>query len=505
MNDSLKDGQTSRRNPQRRSGMRRSGAPRRLYRSSDDRILSGVAGGIAEYFDIDPVIVRIALVVLTLAGGAGVIGYIAAWVLLPERDGSVAWAAGSDWVAGRGSRRRVDARQLAAIALVGIGAVMLLNRIGIGIDGGIAWPVALIGGGAAVLWGQRNRSGEDDPEHPDTPAGGTRQAGPDQSDGPGSSGGGSGGPGGPTGADGPFGPGSGGGAVATVPRPATDLVLAGPDPIVIEPMSERSTGWDGTWREEARPSGPDPGGPTGATAGAGAHDDEWDRRRRPRRDSRRRARRAGRTPFARAALGLFVALVGVVILATRLGAFDRSADRRVDGAMALLLIALGAVLTLGAWLGRPRGFIAVGVLLGALLIASSTFDVSWRGGFGDRLVTATGAGIQPDYRLTAGALHLDLSRVDMRRQRVRVTTEVSLGRLLVEVPKDVKVVVTAKAGAGTTVLFGIKKDGASLERMATAIGATEAAGTLYLDTRVGLGEIEVARVGHVTTSDWSNR
>src|SRR3954464_14375997 len=57
--------------------------PRRLTRSSSDRVLGGVSGGLGRYFDIDPIIFRIGFVVLTLAGGAGLIAYVAAWLLVP--------------------------------------------------------------------------------------------------------------------------------------------------------------------------------------------------------------------------------------------------------------------------------------------------------------------------------------------------------------------------------------------------------------------------------------
>ena len=59
--------------------------PRRLTRSSSDKVLGGVAGGLGRYFDIDPIIFRIGFVVLALAGGAGVLAYIAAWLLRPGR------------------------------------------------------------------------------------------------------------------------------------------------------------------------------------------------------------------------------------------------------------------------------------------------------------------------------------------------------------------------------------------------------------------------------------
>src|SRR3954464_2684477 len=57
--------------------------PRRLPRSSSDKVLAGVSGGLGRYFDIDPIIFRIGFVVLTLAGGAGLIAYVAAWLLVP--------------------------------------------------------------------------------------------------------------------------------------------------------------------------------------------------------------------------------------------------------------------------------------------------------------------------------------------------------------------------------------------------------------------------------------
>ena len=57
--------------------------PRRLTRSSSDKVLGGVAGGLGRYFDIDPIIFRIGFVVLALAGGAGLLAYVAGWVLVP--------------------------------------------------------------------------------------------------------------------------------------------------------------------------------------------------------------------------------------------------------------------------------------------------------------------------------------------------------------------------------------------------------------------------------------
>ena len=59
------------------------GAPRRLTRSADDRVLAGVSGGLGQYFSLDPIIFRLLFVLLTAAGGVGLIVYLAGWVLMP--------------------------------------------------------------------------------------------------------------------------------------------------------------------------------------------------------------------------------------------------------------------------------------------------------------------------------------------------------------------------------------------------------------------------------------
>ena len=58
--------------------------PKRLYRSRKDRKLAGVCGGIGEYFDVDPVLIRLLWIFFTLAGGGGVLAYLIAWLVVPE-------------------------------------------------------------------------------------------------------------------------------------------------------------------------------------------------------------------------------------------------------------------------------------------------------------------------------------------------------------------------------------------------------------------------------------
>ena len=59
-------------------------AAKRLYRSSKERILGGVCGGIAEYLNVDPTLVRLFWVLFTLAAGSGLLVYILAWLIIPR-------------------------------------------------------------------------------------------------------------------------------------------------------------------------------------------------------------------------------------------------------------------------------------------------------------------------------------------------------------------------------------------------------------------------------------
>ena len=75
-----------------------------LRRSGDDRMLAGVAGGIARYLNTDVTLVRVIIAALTLLTGAGAVLYLAAWLLVPADadDQSIAAA----WIASRQDRSR---------------------------------------------------------------------------------------------------------------------------------------------------------------------------------------------------------------------------------------------------------------------------------------------------------------------------------------------------------------------------------------------------------------
>ncbi|UUZ57977.1 PspC domain-containing protein [Nocardioides sp. B-3] len=109
----------------------------RLRRASDDRHIAGVAGGLARHLDIDPIIVRVALVVLVFFGGSGLLLYGAMWLLVPE-EGSPAEPLGLD------DRNR-------NIALIGTGVLAAIAAVG-DFAGAFWFPRPLVIIGLLVVW-----------------------------------------------------------------------------------------------------------------------------------------------------------------------------------------------------------------------------------------------------------------------------------------------------------------------------------------------------------------
>ena len=127
---------------------------RTLRRSSTDKVIAGVAGGIGAYFGIDSVIVRIAFILLTFLGGAGPFLYLIGWLALPTEDSPSVIAK----ALGGGTPNRF--RSLLAVALIGLGLLITANLSGDLFDLFVdVWSIApylaliLIAAGVAlVLW-----------------------------------------------------------------------------------------------------------------------------------------------------------------------------------------------------------------------------------------------------------------------------------------------------------------------------------------------------------------
>ncbi|HLC04996.1 MAG TPA: PspC domain-containing protein [Anaerolineales bacterium] len=144
----------------------------RLYRSRSDAMLGGVCAGIADYFGIDPTIVRLFFVVFTLVNGVGVAAYLVLWLLVPadeaESGGSLEehLRNGAGEIASRArtigddirvftKRRDQQTGLFMGIALLALGAVFLLRNLGVTwmswFDSNLIWPALLILAGGWIL------------------------------------------------------------------------------------------------------------------------------------------------------------------------------------------------------------------------------------------------------------------------------------------------------------------------------------------------------------------
>jgi phage shock protein PspC (stress-responsive transcriptional regulator) len=111
---------------------------RPLVRSLHDRKVAGVAGGIAEHLNIDPLLVRIAFVVSAFAGGIGVLLYLAGWILIPEEG---------DQDPHRSAIDRARSVPWLAVGLFVVGGTLLLSQVSAWDEGPIFWGLVLIGVG----------------------------------------------------------------------------------------------------------------------------------------------------------------------------------------------------------------------------------------------------------------------------------------------------------------------------------------------------------------------
>ena len=120
--------------------------PRRLYRSRDDRVIAGVAGGLGRYFNVDPIFFRIGFVALLFFGGLSAVLYAAAWLFVPDEGGETALD----------PRRRGRLMTLAGAVVIGLAVLAVLGAIG---DwgwglwwGGLIGPLALLAIGGLLVW-----------------------------------------------------------------------------------------------------------------------------------------------------------------------------------------------------------------------------------------------------------------------------------------------------------------------------------------------------------------
>jgi phage shock protein C len=143
--------------------------PKRFYRSTTDRKIAGVAGGLAEYFEIDPLLVRLIFIILLLVGGGGFLLYIILWIITPDRPIAMNQNQNNSTMENQqstyGEQKPQEEHQkkehpqyknrgnlIGGLVLITLGVLFLADEFMPNISFGDLWPIILIviGGGLLI-------------------------------------------------------------------------------------------------------------------------------------------------------------------------------------------------------------------------------------------------------------------------------------------------------------------------------------------------------------------
>ena len=125
---------------------------RRLTRPREGRWLGGVSAGLGNYFDLSPAVYRIAFVALALAGGTGILLYLAAWLIIPEEGEEESIAAAAL------RRERGHPGRAIGLAILAFAGILALGEASWWPSPGNIWFAVAIAGAALVWWGVSGRS-----------------------------------------------------------------------------------------------------------------------------------------------------------------------------------------------------------------------------------------------------------------------------------------------------------------------------------------------------------
>lgn len=126
-----------------------------LYRSSQNRMIAGVAGGMAEYANVDVALMRLIWVLAFLAGGFGFPAYIICWIIIPERSGEhQQYPMDTDRETGQlpdHLNQHADRRRNAGLILIGLGLIFLIKNFIPWHYWDKGWPLILVAVGLYIL------------------------------------------------------------------------------------------------------------------------------------------------------------------------------------------------------------------------------------------------------------------------------------------------------------------------------------------------------------------
>ncbi|MFF2008178.1 PspC domain-containing protein [Streptomyces sp. NPDC058195] len=424
--------------------------PPLLRRTPRQKVVAGVCGGLGRYCDVDPVIFRIVLGVLSVTGGIGLIFYGFAWLLIPadgEEENEIR----------RLLSGRVEGASLIAVLLALIGCGLFLSMLGNGGTLSFSALLSLAVVGFAVWTQNRRNAAAEDPQRP--AASQTVPDAPPEVRAPPS-------PGSPSwwrdpivkdGTTGPVGAGYLWGPADTVLPPRADRPAGPPDSPFRAPRPERGT--------------------RGPTSIGGA---------------------------------VFLAALVAGGLGTGLSWDTQPFGTSLQFGLAAALAVFGLGMLVSSFLGRTGfGTVMLAMVTAALLAGSAALpkDIStqwvrenWR--------PASVAAVQPQYRLGTGDARLDLTGITVPEgDTVTTALKVGAGRAVVVVPRDVTVKVTARVTIGDIALPVGRLD-AARDLAGHEMGINPAqeehrtlppppggkpAGTVELTLDTSIGQVEVTR------------
>jgi phage shock protein PspC (stress-responsive transcriptional regulator) len=467
-----------------------------LRRPRDGGLLAGVCAGLANHLGVDVVLVRIVVVVLTVAtSGLGLVAYVLGAIFIPREDPTQAGAP----IAPRTVRTTgEDGREplfWLGIGLLVVGVLWLFGGplepgrgLWFGLGGGLLWPLVLIGFGLA-LWRAGDRR--------DT----------------------AGAP--------PTGPGVAPSAPPTTTRPVAAAWQPTDQDETIVQTSAQTTDTVPLDRPAEHPGGAATVPPPGASGGPGGPSapgdagvqgppsgpppviqggGDWTPPPVPERQ---------RSILGRLTLGLALLVAGTLWITDLLDVTSLGVLRIVAAALLVLGLGLltGSVLGRARWLAIPALLLAPIVLVGAVAPANVFSDVvDARGdGVGEVIERPARLGdVQDTYELGAGSIRLDLRGLDLDELTAAGTTpirvQIGAGEIRVSAPDDVRVVARARVGIGEARLLGAStivvtdagattsaqsSAGFGIDRRASHVPEDEDAPTIELDLQVGLGTVRV--------------
>jgi len=472
-----------------------------LRRERRSRMVAGVCGGLGRHLDIDPVVFRILFVVLTFFGGLGLLVYAAAWLFIP-RDGDQESEA---------QRLLTGGSALAAVAITVVLVLGFMAMVSTIADGfGRAVPLLAVAAAivAVIVWRNENRApvaaeqGRPEFAEADFGAGDWAPGGEQQrprpwwqrpvSTYPA--------PGADTGpiSGGAFTAGTAGAQAprygdTTESRGSADRDNAGFGSTDFGGAGFSNSGFSNSGLGNSGLGGAGDAGFTGPGSFGGGYGPRYAGGDSD--DGREGALSAPAKPGRRLS-GL--ALSGSLLVLGILGVLAAAGAIHVGWAagIALTVMAIGAGMTIGGLYGRTRWLIPVGLVVAIPLILFNALDVPFRGESGDvnwtpnSISAATGS----TYELAAGRGTLNLAALDPSGGTLHVSAYVGAGRLLVTVPRDVAVQLTAHVGLGQIQFVDDSSvSGLDVTKTYDAGALSASHGTIALDLKVGAGNVEVDR------------